>query len=199
MQSEKKNESADVSIQLKAFPVPGCVAADYPQHFNAYTPDEDQTKRNRTRKRQKQCSTRVEVINKYKTDVEEVWSSSKREIQTWFNPNLIIDCKIIDDFNLPTGFVKTGPGKYQYNFTDPESESTRRFRPCAYRIPFLSEDGFYDTHMTVSHLCHNNLCYNWNHHVLEPLAVNKGRNGCPGGPSCRHKIKCIIPGEFSEM
>lgn len=199
MNNLEKLQSQSEPKLLKAFPVPGCVAADHPQLSNQFTTEDDSAKQSKTRRRQKRCNTREETVMKYKNDLEEVWVPSHRTITTWFNPSLTLECKHLDDQDLPVGFVKTREGRYQYNFTDPESESGRRFRPCAYRIPFLLEEGFYDDAMTVSHLCHNNLCHNWDHHVLESLPVNKGRNGCPGGPSCRHKVKCLIPGEYSEM
>lgn len=135
---------------------------------------------------------------KYKTDVAAKWFDHTITKLTWFNPCYKLDCKEINHNNLPCGFTQTKDNKYQYNFTDPESTDKKRFRPVAYRIPFLQEDGVYDRNMTVSHLCHQNWCYNWNHHVLESLSINKARNGCPAGPSCRHKVKCIIPGEFSK-
>jgi len=69
-------------------------------------------------------------------------------------------------------------------------------RPAAWRVPFLHDPNYDNNDYTVSHLCHDESCYNWHHHVLELLAVNKGRNGCPGGPHCHHKITCIIPGPF---
>lgn len=47
---------------------------------------------------------------------------------------------------------------------------------------------------TCSHLCHNDMCMNPAHFVIETLAVNKGRNGCAGGQACQHMIKCTRPG-----
>lgn len=69
-------------------------------------------------------------------------------------------------------------------------------RPKAWRIPFLYESNYGQPNYTVSHLCHNTKCYNWNHHVWELLDVNKGRNGCPGGAYCFHITKCLRPGPF---
>lgn len=51
-------------------------------------------------------------------------------------------------------------------------------------------------HLTLSHLCHNNWCWNYRHHALESLSDNKGRNGCPGGTYCKHIVKCIRPGNY---
>lgn len=59
----------------------------------------------------------------------------------------------------------------------------------------------WDSGFTVDHLCHNTLCYNWNHHRFTPLALNKARNGCPGPMGgCLHStttdkyMECKIPG-----
>jgi hypothetical protein len=185
------------SQKMKSFeasPVPGYVAADHPQ----------QTKRkplgliNHNVKRQKSAPTREQIVSKYQTDVAATWIDKTSTVSTWFNPTLNLECKQINPENLPTGFTRSNEDRFQYNFTDPESPKKSRYRPVAYRIPFLQHEGFYDQNMTVSHLCHRNWCYNWNHHVLELLAINKARNGCPAGPSCRHTVKCIIPGEYSE-
>jgi len=70
-------------------------------------------------------------------------------------------------------------------------------RPRAYRVPFLKCKEFMDEKYTVSHLCHESWCHNPKHHVLETLEDNKGRNGCPGGTNCKHKVRCIIPGPYS--
>src|SRR4051812_38827279 len=88
------------------------------------------------------------------------------------------------------GFSQQAEG-YQYNL--------RWFngtRPKAWRVPFLEDPEYENVDFTVSHLCHNNRCYYWKHHVFEPLAVNKSRNGCPGGKHCHHTTKCLIPGPY---
>lgn len=82
-----------------------------------------------------------------------------------------------------------GKSIYQYDL-----RSKGYGRPKAWRVPFLEDPNYYDEDYTVSHLCHNTDCYNWEHHVLEPLYVNKSRNGCPGGLHCYHKVTCIRPG-----
>lgn len=181
--------------RFEAFPVPGCVAANYPQHVLK------QTASSPPKKRQTACNSRESVIVKYKKDVSSVWRDRTIRHEPWFQPNgLYLSCKSIEPTNLPVGFTNVGGDRYQYNFTDPEApdKAKKRYRPVAYRVPFCADTGYYDKNMTVSHLCHNNWCYNWNHHVLESLSKNKARNGCPAGPSCRHKTKCLIPGEESE-
>lgn len=184
-------------VRVEAFLVPGYVAADHPQLLKGL--ELRQVNVLKVKKRQKSASTRDELISKYKRDLQRTWIEHHVCSPTWFNKEgVTLECKAIDIENLPSGFTQTGENKFQYNFTDPDCNSTKRFRPVAYRIPFLTDPGFYDTTMTVSHLCHNNWCYHWNHHVLESLAKNKARNGCPAGPSCRHKIKCLIPGIHSE-
>lgn len=155
---------------------------------------------NSTKRRQSTYLTRHDVVESYKQDVSCVWEDRTTTYNTWFNPEgLTLNCKSIEPSRLPAGFVRVGNERYQYNFSDPEALSkAERYRPVAYRVPFISDPGYYDKAMTVSHLCHNNWCYNWDHCILEPLAVNKARNGCPAGSSCRHKTKCLIPGKFSD-
>lgn len=52
-----------------------------------------------------------------------------------------------------------------------------------------------DKTMTTSHLCHNISCHNPLHLAWEALAVNKSRNGCPGGGNgCLHTPPCLRPG-----
>ena len=157
-------------------------------------------KSTRSKKRQTRCNSLSQVIAKYQLDVSSVWVDQPVVCNPWFKPQgLTLHCKYIDAGNLPMGFVSTGIGKYQYNFTNPEAPTgTKRYRPVAYRIPFLKNPDFRASDMTVSHLCHNSWCYNWKHHVLEPLGANKARNGCAAGSRCLHKTKCLIPGKFSD-
>ena len=93
-----------------------------------------------------------------------------------------------------------------------ESEKTKKVKRM--HVPFLNqiyqmmhkwgmEHGNIDhfPELTIDHLCHLNACYNWNHHTMSVLAVNKGRNGCPGPlHGCLHGrngVKCIRPGPFA--
>lgn len=71
-------------------------------------------------------------------------------------------------------------------------------RIVAQRAPFYKYYPEYDIEkLTLSHLCHNSWCFNPSHHVLETLATNKGRNGCPGPDNgCKHNVPCIIPGPY---
>jgi len=93
---------------------------------------------------------------------------------------------------LPPGIVARTTG-HQYSF---DREEFRR--PVLQRISFVQTPEFWDDAYKVSHLCHNPQCHNPAHLVLELLAVNKGRNGCPGGPYCRHRVHCMIPGPWSD-
>lgn len=150
--------------------------------------------------RPKSETNRDLIISIYKKDLESVWYCRLTTKQVWYQEEPItLDCKALDEEVLPRGFTRVQDNRYQYNFTDPESIGSRRYRPVAYRMPFLKNSAFYDKTMTVSHLCHNNWCYNWEHHTFETLDQNKARNGCPGGPSCRHTQKCIIPGRYSQF
>lgn len=155
-----------------------------------------------TRKRQRTVGlTRPEIVDKYKRDLEDKWVDKPCDVEVWYSADpLCLDCKAINPDDMPTGFVSVSEDRYQYHFTDPERARKGRYRPVAYRMPFLGSQLFEDatTVSTVSHLCHNPWCYNYNHHVLESLELNKARNGCPGGPVCRHKTKCLRPGPYSE-
>lgn len=148
--------------------------------------------------RQSRQSSRLAVIEKYKTDVSSKWIDKTSVVNSWYQQSLVLDCKHIDPNNLPCGFTKVGPDRYQYNCTIPDRPIEKRYRPVAYKIPFLIHPDF-EKGLTVSHLCHDNACYNWNHHVLESLTINKSRNGCPGGPHCHHTTKCLIPGKYSTV
>ena len=196
---------SQIDTFFKAFPVPGYVAADHPQNNSRHSLSKLNTNTQNIRlskkQRQKTPSNRTLIIEKYKRDVKSVWINDEQFAQPWFNPKgFTLNCKRINDGNLPIGFTKVTTNKaiprYQYNFTDPLKASSNRNRPTAYRIPFLLKDFFYDQKFTVSHLCHNNWCYNWDHHTFEPLEHNKGRNGCPGGDHCHHVVSCLIPGPY---
>jgi len=84
-------------------------------------------------------------------------------------------------------------GGFQY---DLRSSGLVPKRPKAWRVPFLLDPNYNDDTYTVSHLCHDNNCYNWDHHVLETLATNKAKNGCPGGNHCHHVHRCLRPGPY---
>lgn len=97
---------------------------------------------------------------------------------------------------LPPGFTRSSGNdsettQYQYDL-----RSIKAGRPKAYRVVFLTTPGFDDQTMTVSHLCHHQWCLNPRHVVLESLADNKGRNGCPGPSACQHRARCLRPGPF---
>lgn len=53
------------------------------------------------------------------------------------------------------------------------------------------------TLLVASHLCHNSLCFNPAHLVIEPQRINMRRNYCPGGALCdTHTTgqRCLVPG-----
>lgn len=120
-------------------------------------------------------------------------------VKTWDEEDdVTLTCVRIDPSNLPTRFRVATTGwrtvewqdiSYQYDL-----RSLNRTRPKAYRVPYLASQHYGDDSYTVSHLCHNEWCHNPLHTVLESLADNKGRNGCPGGRACHHLMPCIIPG-----
>lgn len=128
----------------------------------------------------------------YKDSLRSAWVAADVTIRPWYSSDdVVLHCKAMPDV-MPPGFCRVGPDRFQFSFT----REGRRLRPVAYRVPFLATPGFDDDSLTVSHLCHHNWCMNWEHHVLESLAANKARNGCPGGPHCHHKVTCLRPGEF---
>lgn len=134
------------------------------------------------------------VVKQYQDTLRSVWTPVDVALRPWYTPEVIIlHCKAMPEC-MPPGFSRVSVDRYQFSFT----MDGKRIRPVAYRVPFLMEPGFDDPDMTVSHLCHHNWCMNWEHHVLEPLAVNKARNGCPGGPHCHHRVRCLIPGAYHD-
>jgi len=136
-------------------------------------------------------ATRAGIVELYRDTLKSVWTSVDVTFHPWYSPDhAVLHCKAMPDV-MPPGFSRVGPDRFQFSFT----YGGTRLRPVAYRVPFLTTPGFSDSDMTVSHLCHHNWCMNWEHHVLEPLAVNKARNGCPGGPHCHHTVRCLRPGE----
>lgn len=113
----------------------------------------------------------------------------------WFQ-GVTLKCMYLpSDGKSPAGFTKSAQG-WQYDLRSNKNINVSSARPKAYRIPFLKNPNFDDPEYTVSHLCHDNNCMNPEHHTLELLAVNKARNGCPGGSHCHHQVKCLIPGPY---
>lgn len=138
----------------------------------------------------------------YKTIVSYNVSVVPSLTDVWYQDDPVkLECWELPGNALFTGLTRGHDGAlgrpmYQFAYTHPETR--KRSRPCAYRIAFLGTAAFDDAANTVSHLCHNPRCFNWNHHHLESLNINKGRAGCPGGPSCRHKRPCLIPGPYCQ-
>jgi len=137
------------------------------------------------------------VINTYKNTLKKSWVLKEKEVTVnWANVTIILNCYEIprDDKHHIPGLTWQGD-KYQY---DLRNKGYKVERPVAWKIPFLKHTEYDNDNYTVSHLCHNDQCYNWNHHVLETLPVNKGRNGCSGLGCCHHKTRCIIPGPYHD-
>jgi len=146
--------------------------------------------------------TRIdEIIQTYK---ERVRNSARVEsitlpVESYFFDSLpaqlsvTLDCWVIDDNNRPKGFTGNKKEGLQY---DLRTALPTEGRIRAWRVPFLGHRCYTVKGYTVSHLCHNDICVNWDHHCFEPLYVNKGRNGCPGGLHCHHQTRCIRPGPY---
>jgi len=127
----------------------------------------------------------------------------EHSIHVWYQHEpLVLECYHIDPANKPDGFngypARDDFKHYQWDKLRTEEAKELRIdgRPAAWRVPFLLDPNYTDPEYGVSHLCHNTECYNWDHHTLELLPVNKGRNGCPGGPHCHHQKKCQRPGPY---
>ncbi|KAM9985255.1 hypothetical protein ACTFIZ_008772 [Dictyostelium cf. discoideum] len=60
----------------------------------------------------------------------------------------------------------------------------------------LASGGPLSDDRTASHLFHNLVCINPRHIVYETLKANKGRNGCPAGDTCQHRVTCLNPGPY---
>lgn len=130
----------------------------------------------------------IKIMDEYRYNIR-VLDDSPIQVPVWWRPHPItLVCKTVDPVNKPLKFRHQG-SKWQYDL-----RSRGLGRPVAWRVPFIGHLNYTDPNWTVSHLCHNTLCYNPDHHVLEPLDLNKARNGCPGGPHCHHQRKCIRPG-----
>lgn len=118
---------------------------------------------------------------------------------TKYPAQITLDCEKIDpDGNLDRAKISFNKkGKAQYNITYGYAEPHPRQRPILTRVFFIENDDFGNPEYTVSHLCHNELCVNKKHLAFETLQVNQSRNGCAGGPLCRHFQRCIRPGHYS--
>jgi len=151
-----------------------------------------------TKKRARPADPTVsDKVEQYLFSLRSAWIDAPTERASWYAPGgkILLDCKILPpDGTLPAGFSRSAPGRYQYNLG--RWKDADRYRPVAFRVPFLGQETFDDKECTVSHLCHNPVCCNPAHHTLESLAFNKARNGCPGSAACRHVPRCLIPGPF---
>ncbi len=145
---------------------------------------------------------RSKTVNKFKdtylVSLNLIKKIEATTIAVWWEPGQMeLECWRIP-LPLPPntkGFTSAGQGRIQYNIPQGVlSPDATRSRPCAYRIPFMLNAAFEDKDITVSHLCHHNWCHNPAHAVLESLATNKARNGCPGGAHCHHQTRCLRPG-----
>ena len=142
-----------------------------------------------------------DIIRLYLQRLHECGVKIPSQHETWYG-TVNLSCVQIRLDRIPTGFTcATSKAAeqpvteldWQYNLR----QSHNGLRPKAYRVPFADHAEFANSkEYTVSHLCHNNWCHNPRHHVLETLPDNKGRNGCPGGPNCRHRVRCLLPGPY---
>lgn len=116
-----------------------------------------------------------------------------------FFDGITLHCTTPTDFDRGSGLSRQGDAQewqFKLMVAGHDGRPASAKKPASYRMGFLMDPGFGDQEMTVSHLCHHNFCHTQAHLVLEPLAVNKSRNGCPGGHFCQHQVKCLRPGPF---
>jgi len=102
-------------------------------------------------------------------------------------------CLFVNVTNKHNALTIGGKGDGQKWQFKPEYNEHGRRKVIAQRCYFLENEHFTDE-MTVSHLCHRASCMNPYHMTFEPLATNKGRNGCAGGSCCQHEVTCLMPG-----
>jgi len=85
-------------------------------------------------------------------------------------PETVLVCYEIDSAHHPEGFLIATTKrdidagklvKYQYR--------VNHNKITAWHVPFLGtdRDPRLNPNMTLSHLCHNAHCYNWEHHTME--------------------------------
>lgn len=150
---------------------------------------------------------RQKVVDDYLMKLAAARKVQQTEVVESSDDKVELTCFTLDpNHKLPKGFTLSTSQKgkenlkheelqYQY---DLRSVAEVKGRPKANRVPFFNiAEVFGDKQRTVSHLCHNSWCMNPRHFVMETLAENKGRNGCPSGNFCLHKPKCLRPGRFS--
>lgn len=120
-------------------------------------------------------------------------------ISSWYG-EFSLSCFTLDPSKCPKGFRVSTTKWRSLDHTQIAFQYDLRTlglgRPKACRVAYLDSEDFMNSEMSVSHLCHNTWCLNPRHHVLESLAENKGRNGCPGGDHCHHRVRCLRPGPF---
>jgi len=110
----------------------------------------------------------------------------------------ITPCLFVDSAHKPAAMTQKGHAddgvQYEYQWNRNQGVvGAAKDRVIAQRMYFINHPR-YGAGVTVSHLCHRNACMNPAHMTIEPLPINKGRNGCAGGISCQHVVRCIMPG-----
>jgi hypothetical protein len=97
--------------------------------------------------------------------------------------------------------VSSNGSKHQYKIetlaTLVADENKGRFvgRKTLARVHFVTKPNeFFNDTLTVSHLCHNEVCVKREHVCLETLKSNKDRNNCSGPAHCEHNPQCLTRG-----
>ena len=133
----------------------------------------------------------AKLKQQWQHDVAASCDSKTSNVYTGGGHHADIICKFPRKTKL-SGFSWTSKKRLQWKRTSKSSKEVIKLTGCA---ALFNLSGHWDA--TVSHLCHNEQCMNIHHMVYESLAVNKGRNGCPGPDGgCEHNIRCLRAGPY---
>jgi hypothetical protein len=190
--SETKDRSNDIDSSLIAMTPRTPLSCNSLYRDELFNPDDDII--------QFSDSLIEQIIYHYKREVSRHWIVERRCVPvSWANIQITLYCRLLPP-NIQMELIRWQGTKYQYDLRSKAHKlglGSVAKRPDCRRIPFLRHSSYSDPRMTVSHLCHFSDCYNWRHHALQTLEVNKSINGCPGLSHCFHKVKCIRPGPYS--
>lgn len=133
------------------------------------------------------------AIDEYFRRLRERGVEVAKEETFWYGKQKLM-CIEIDYAARPDGFSLKNPntGLYSYYIPVPISMQINNAR----RMSFLMHPMYGHSAFQISHLCHNERCYNPFHLAFETAADNTGRNGCCGGPFCGHSVPCLRPGPY---
>jgi len=102
-------------------------------------------------------------------------------------------------FGVTNSGISGGRSKQQFKIPIEAAGKKKKYlKPTVPRLWFFSDASTYidmeTNKLTVSHLCHTDICCNPQHILAEELAYNQARNICPGPEGCMHSPKCLYRG-----